>query len=330
MAGRRAAGLDALWSQCTESLTPSPILSDGSGREKQLAVLLRPERLGRCLFGDYAQEWLAQRTDLRPRSRDQYASLIANHLGPAFGDMELARVNAGQVRSWYALTSARTPAAATSAYRLLWAIFNTAVTDQMVARTPCRIRGAGADRSKERQIPTVAEVEALMRAMPAKLRAAVVLAAWGTLRRGEVLGLRRDDLDVAAGTVPVERSLGERRNGAVIVGPPKSGAGVRTVHMPPSAMQVLQEHLRSFVCAAVDAPFFVGCTGLPLRPQWLEEAWRSAREEVWAARPAFPRPAAFRGHHGGRGRRLDQGGDGPWRVVLAADGAPLRARHSRA
>src|SRR5208282_6424831 len=100
--------------------------------------------------------------------------------------------SAGQVRSWYALTSARTPGAAASAYRLLRAIFNTAVTDELVARSPCRIRGAGADRSKERQIPTVAQVEALMQAMPAKLRAAVVLAAWGTLRRGEVLGLRRD------------------------------------------------------------------------------------------------------------------------------------------
>jgi len=134
---------------------------------------------GRCRFGDYAQEWLAQRTDLRPLSRDRYASLIANHLGPAFGDVELARISAGQVRSWYALTSARVPGAATSAYRLLRAIFNTAVTDELVARNPCRIRGAGADRSKERQIPTVAQVEALMQAMPAKLRAAVVLAAWG-------------------------------------------------------------------------------------------------------------------------------------------------------
>jgi len=193
---------------------------------------------GRCRFGHYAQEWLAQRTDLRPLSRDQYASLIANHLGPAFGDMELARVSAGQVRARYALTSARRPGAATSAYRLLRAIFNTAVTDELVARNLRRIRGAGANRSKERQIPTVAQVEALGQAMPAKLRAAVVLAAWGTLRRGEVLGLRRDDIDLAAGTVRVEQSLGERRDGAVIVGPPKSGAGVRTVHMPPSAMQV--------------------------------------------------------------------------------------------
>jgi integrase len=176
------------------------------------------------------------------------------------------------------LTSARTPGAATSAYRLLRAIFNTAVTDELVAHNPCRIRGAGADRSKERQIPTVAQVEALMQAMPAKLRAAVVLAAWGTLRRGEVLGLRRNDIDLAAGTVRVEKSLGERRNGDVIVGPPKSGAGVRTVHMPLSAMEVLEEHLRSFVGREVDAPLFIGRTGLALRPQGLEEAWRSAKE----------------------------------------------------
>ena len=119
-----------------------------------------------------------------------------------------------------------------------------------------------------------------MAAMPAKLRAAVVLAAWGTLRRGEVLGLRRCDVDVASATVRVERSLGERRNGAVIVGPPKSSAGVRTVHMPANAMALIEGHLSSFVGPDVDAPLFTGRTGLPLRPQGLEEARRSAREEV--------------------------------------------------
>ena len=235
---------------------------------------------GRRNFGQYAQEWLMQRTELRPLSRDQYSSLIANHLNPAFGHMELARVSAGQVRSWHAATVARRPGAAANAYRLLRAIFNTAVTDELVTRNPCRVKGAGADRAKERVIPTVAQVEALMNAMPAQLRAAVVLAAWGTLRRGEVLGLRRDDIDLVAGTVRVERSLGERRNGDVIIGPPKSSADVRTVNMPRSALRVLEDHLEDFVGPGRHASLFVGRTGQPLRPRGIEDAWRSARDEI--------------------------------------------------
>jgi integrase len=235
---------------------------------------------GRRNFAQYAQEWLTQRTELRPLSRDQYSSLIANHLNPAFGHMELARVSAGQVRSWHAQTVARRPGAAANAYRLLRAIFNTAVTDELVTRNPCRVKGAGADRAKERAIPTVGQVEVLMNAMPAQLRAAVVLAAWGILRRGEVLGLRRGDIDLEAGTVRVERSLGERRNGDLMIGPPKSAAGVRTVNMPVSALRVIEDHLEDFVGPGAHASLFVGRTGQPLRPRGIEDAWRAAREEI--------------------------------------------------
>jgi integrase len=235
---------------------------------------------GRCLFEKYAEDWLAQRTDLRPLTRDQYGSLILNHLNPTFGDVELGRVSAAQVRSWYAEAAARRPGAATSAYRLLRAIFSTAVTDELIGRNPCRVRGAGTDRSHERVIPTVAQVEALMTAMPSQLRAAVVLAAWGTLRRGEVLGLVRGDIDLEAGTVRVERSLGERRTGEVIIGPPKSAAGIRTVNMPASALTQLELHLEAFVASSADASLFVGRTGHPLRPRGLEAAWRAARAEV--------------------------------------------------
>ncbi len=85
----------------------------------------------------------AQAAEKCHSGRDQYASLTANHLGPSFGDLELARISAGQGRAWYALRSARTPGA--SAYRLLRAIVNTAVADELVGDNPCRIRGAGAD-----------------------------------------------------------------------------------------------------------------------------------------------------------------------------------------
>jgi hypothetical protein len=52
----------------------------------------------------------------------------------------------------------------------------------------------------------------------------------GTLRRGEVLGLRRVDVELGAVTVRVG-------NGAVIIDPPKSGARM-WVHMPPNTMEV--------------------------------------------------------------------------------------------
>jgi len=51
----------------------------------------------------------------------------------------------------------------------------------------------------ERRIPNIDQVAALTQSMPEQYRAAVTLAAWGTLRRGEVLGLNRQDIDLRAG-----------------------------------------------------------------------------------------------------------------------------------
>jgi len=88
------------------------------------------------------------------------------------------------------------------------------------------------------------------------------------------------NIDLVVGTVRVERSLWERRNGDVIIGPPKSSAGVRTAHMPRSALRVLGDHLEHFVGSGRDAWLFVGRTDQPLRPRGIEDAWRSARDEI--------------------------------------------------
>ena len=53
---------------------------------------------------------------------------------------------------------------------------------------------------------TVSEVRALGDAMPKQVQAAVALAAWGALRRGEVLALRRKDVNPMRSTVRIERA----------------------------------------------------------------------------------------------------------------------------
>lgn len=67
--------------------------------------------------------------------------------------------------------------------------------------------GGGTDRVIDRRIPNVDQVAALTLSTPEPFRAAVTLAAWGTLRRGEVLGLNRQDIDLRAGAILVERSF---------------------------------------------------------------------------------------------------------------------------
>lgn len=99
------------------------------------------------------------------------------------------------------------------AYRLLKAILNTAVDDGLIRRNPCRIRGAGQEKSPERPILTIRQVYDLADASGGRYRALVLLAAFGSLRWGELAALRRCDVDVQARTVRVARQLNEQRGG---------------------------------------------------------------------------------------------------------------------
>jgi integrase len=57
----------------------------------------------------------------------------------------------------------------------------------------------------------VLEVAALAEAMPANLQLAVLLACWTSLRRAEILGLRRRDIDVRSGNTHDPPDQGDHR-----------------------------------------------------------------------------------------------------------------------
>src|SRR6185437_6437640 len=65
------------------------------------------------------------------------------------------------------------------AYRLLKAIFNTAVDDGLIRRNPCRIKGADQEKSPERPVLTVPQVYTLADAVPDRYRALVLLTGFG-------------------------------------------------------------------------------------------------------------------------------------------------------
>jgi integrase len=101
--------------------------------------------------------------------------------------------------------------------------------------------------------------------MPARLRALLLLATFASLRWGEVAALRRMDLDLTARTVSVRQQHVELDTGELLVGPPKSRAGVRTVAIPEAIITSLREHLDQFAASEPDALIFTGLRGGILR-----------------------------------------------------------------
>ena len=169
---------------------------------------------------------------------------------------------------------------ADDAYRMLRAILMTAVTDEMIARNPCQVRGAGQARSVERPTASVAEVEAAVSATAERHRLALLLPAWCQLRRGEVLGLQRRDVDVLHGTIRIERSVVRPMVGAVVIGPPKTAAGQRTIAVPSNVLPALKAHLERFVSLEPEAWLFTSTAGGPMLPSTLNRIWQRARRVI--------------------------------------------------
>jgi len=79
--------------------------------------------------------------------------------------------------------------------------------------------------------PGALQLEAIVTNLPDKYGLLVLLAAWCALRYGELAELRRSDVDLERGVIHVRRGV-VRMTGEVIVGTPKTRAGVRDVAIP--------------------------------------------------------------------------------------------------
>ncbi|CQR62883.1 tyrosine-type recombinase/integrase [Streptomyces leeuwenhoekii] len=238
----------------------------------------RDPEAGAVSFRAYADKWVEER-ELAPLTRDLYRYLLDKHL-TAFTSLDLDEITAPRVREWRAerlrTTGAKTMTA--KAYRLLKAIMETAVDDELISRNPCRIKGAGKEKAAERRIATVAQVDALADAVGMRWRLMVYLGAYGPMRPEELAGLRRRDVDVDTLRIHVRRAEPERMDGRRVQGSTKSEAGTRI--LPAFLRRELRWHLESYAEPGPDGLLFVGEKGAPFRRSTFGRKWRKARELV--------------------------------------------------
>lgn len=229
-------------------------------------------------FGEYAERWLEHR-DLKPRTRAHYRSVLDKVILPTFGERPLKGITSESVRDWYTTLDKKRPTWRSHGYGLLRTILATAVTDEKIPLNPAHIRGAGTTaRVKKVEPATLAELETIAAEMPERYRLMVMFGSWCALRFGELVELRRKDIDLRNGVVHVRRGA-VRAGGEVIIGTPKSAAGIRDVAVPPHLMPMVREHLGRNITGGKEGLLFPAADGVStMAPATLYRVFYRARE----------------------------------------------------
>lgn len=187
-----------------------------------------------------ADLWI-KRAEAEGRERGtitQYGQLARKHIVPFLGTEKLSRLTRPAVEAYRdELIATRSKAMAGKAVRALSSILTEAQRRGLVAQNVAsgvKVVRQARERAKV-TIPTKAELKAILDAASADLRPMLLTAILTGLRSSELRGLRWSDVDLKHGLL----SVNQRADKFGEIGPPKSGAGYRTVPLGPALVKEL-------------------------------------------------------------------------------------------
>lgn len=255
---------------------------------------------GNETFAQFADFWLTTRV-WRPNTRRHAETHLRAHILPAFGSRPLASIRPSEIEAFKARLVRRGLAASTveGICRHLAAVLQAAQRDQIMARNPADgisfvIRSDSRRTAADRVAAlTPQQLHALIAALPDHLRAFAWTQALAGLRPGEAMGLTLDRLDLADGTLTVDRQLAPRGSTERFA-PPKTPSSVRTLHPADDLLTILTDHLDQYGTGPYGLVFRTKYDR-PLRRSSGGDIWRRAARQLAEARD--PLPPAARGWH---------------------------------
>jgi integrase len=209
-------------------------------------------------FAAVADEWRETWTDLEPKTRAGYESILNQHVIPRFGTTKVGAVTPEAIQRYVnELADKRASNTVRRIFSVIRGVLRVAVERRYIAVSPCdavRLPRKGVGRTGERKgrmlFLAPADVRALAAAMPERNRLPVYVAAYCGLRAGELWALRRRDVDPLGCVLRVERALKEihttadalQREKGLVFGPTKTHAA-RKMTLPRFLCELLAAHL---------------------------------------------------------------------------------------
>ncbi|WP_328320326.1 tyrosine-type recombinase/integrase [Streptomyces sp. NBC_00388] len=208
---------------------------------------------------------------LRENTHTRYTAVARLYIIPGLGRKKLAKLTAKDVRTW--LNQLRTtcqccvrgldrdrdqpvccaagkccskrlsPLTLSYVHSVLKSALEHAVREEEIPRNVARNVRTGTPRPRRFEPLTAEEARTFLTATNShRLQPLFELALHTGLRRGELLGLRWEDLDLAGGTASIRRTLQRTNSSGLTALPTKTKSSERRIALPTPCLHSLEQH----------------------------------------------------------------------------------------
>ena len=234
-------------------------------------------------LSDWLNRWLTTYLpNIEETTRVGYKEKIEGYIIPALGKIQLKSLNADHVQIWINSMNKRglSPKTIRNAYNNLNAAMKKAVVLRMIPHNPCE----GVELPKlvkyQASIYSPPDIKkALAAAKGTDMYIPVVLAMLVGLRRGELLALRWDHVNLKDGVVYIRENMVKGADSKPVVKDPKSVSGVRDIPVGKRVLLALTAAKEAYDEAKLDPAFcdsgLVVCqkNGKPYKPDSMTQKW---------------------------------------------------------
>ncbi len=215
-------------------------------------------------LGEWLDRWMHEYKAppvLRQSTYNGYTKDIENHIKPYLGAKIITQIKQSDVQKFVnklkkdgRLTADKTmgkslaSATVRGIHSLLHEAMESAVLEGLIPLNPCADTVLPKLTRKDKTIVGIAEMQRLMELLREDEQwHDFFLADFLTgMRRGEICGLRWEDFDETAGKLKIQCTITYNR-GELVISPPKTEEGKRTVYLPNTLHSVLSERKKTAV-----------------------------------------------------------------------------------
>ena len=211
-------------------------------------------------LGGWLDRWYQtyKQASLRPNTQMSYERRIYQHIIPALGNLPLDELATGDIQQFYTQLkqdgrllrrdlygAGLSDQTVRGIHTTLHAALDKAVEEKLIFRNPadsCKLPPA---KFREMKVLAPEEIQRLLiQAKEDGCYELLLLELATGLRRGEILALQWGDLNFRTGALRVQRQV-HRVKGTLVVSPPKTKAGNRTVLLPSPVLNVLKAYKKT-------------------------------------------------------------------------------------